>query len=170
MAPSFWIKRYIDLVRPGGHVLDVAAGGGRHVVLCRLLGLRVTAIDRDVSALATLSADAGVHVVAADLEAAPWPLGPEQFDAVIVVNYLWRPAIPAILAAVAPGGVVLWETFAAGNERFGRPRNPDFLLRPNELLHATADGFDILAFEQTSEPDPEPAVRQRIAARRRGTA
>lgn len=165
-APSFWIKRHIDRVRPGGHVLDVAAGGGRHVDLCRLLGLRVTAVDRDVSGLDRLAGDAAVRIVEADLEAGTWPLGKGAFDGVIVTNYLWRPTIPDVLGAVAPGGLLLWETFATGNERFGRPRNPDFLLGPNELLHAVLPGFEVLAFESVVDEGPEPAAWQRIAARR----
>ncbi|MEC9345125.1 MAG: class I SAM-dependent methyltransferase [Pseudomonadota bacterium] len=165
-APSFWIKRHIDRVRPGGHVLDVAAGGGRHVGLCRLLGLRVTAVDRDVSGLDRFAGDADVRIVEADLEAGTWPFPGATFDGVIVTNYLWRPTIPDVLGAVAPGGVLLWETFAVGNARFGRPRNPDFLLGPNELLHAVLPDFEVLAFESVEEAGPEPAVRQHIAARR----
>ena len=164
--PSLWVKRHIDLIRPGGSVLDVAAGGGRHVALCRLLGLSVTAVDRDIAGLARFAADAGVRAIRADLETGRWPLEAGVFDGVIVTNYLWRPAIPAVLAAVAPGGVLIWETFAMGHERLGRPRNPDFLLHPNELLHALAQGFEVLGFEQVEEAGPEPALRQRIAARR----
>jgi len=143
-------------------VLDLAAGSGRHTKLLLDRGFRVRAVDRDVSAL---SAFAGppCTVERIDLETGgPWPLG-GGYDGIIVTNYLHRPLIPAIAAALGPGGAVIYETFALGNERFGRPSNPDFLLRSGELLEAFA-GLTVIAFEQGEIASPRLAVVQRIAA------
>ena len=143
-------------------MLDLAAGSGRHTRLLRYGGYSVRAVDRDVSALLPL-ADAGCEVRQIDLETgAPWPLG-EGYDGIVVTNYLYRPLFPAIGRAVAPGGVVIYETFALGNERFGRPQNPDFLLRPGELLEAFAM-LTVVAFEQGEVAAPRPAVIQRVVA------
>ncbi len=152
-------------VRAAATVLDVAAGGGRHARWFADRGHRVTAVDRDTAALARL-AHPCITVVEADLEAGPWPLRGARFDAVVVVNYLWRPLLPTLVASVAPGGVLLYETFAAGHERFGRPRNPDFLLRPGELEEAVADGFEVLARHHGEVGEPPRAVRQGLLARR----
>ncbi len=153
----------MPLVRPGGRALDVAAGGGRHSRLLLAHGLGVTAVDRDPDQ----QPDApGLIKLRADLEdGSPWPLGGQAFDLVVVTNYLHRPILPAIVQAVAPGGLLLYETFAAGNERFGRPRNPDFLLRPGELKSAVAGRLEVLAFEEVELAEPRRAVVQRIAAR-----
>lgn len=162
-APSAWIRRFADLVPAGGRVLDLAAGGGRHG---RFLGARghvVTLLDRDVSGLADLAGRPDMEVLQADIEAGPWPLRGRRFDAVVVTNYLWRPLMGEIVAAVAPGGALLYETFAMGNERFGRPRNPEFLLRPGELLEAVRGELEVRAYTHGEETDP-PAMRQKIAA------
>ncbi len=147
-------------------MLDVAAGGGRHSAFFLDRGHPVTAVDRDVSGLAFLAGRQGFEIVAADLESRPWPFSGRTFAAVVVVNYLWRPLFPALLGALAPGGLLLYETFAAGNERFGRPANPAFLLRPGELLAWVGGLLDVLSFEEGEEYEPRPAQRQRIAARR----
>lgn len=161
--PSLWVARFLPLIRPGGRVLDLAAGDGRHARLLRERGCSVLAVDRDAAALAPI-AGPGVEVRAVDLETgAPWPLG-GGYDGVVVTNYLHRPLLPMIGAALAAGGVVIYETFMQGNERFGRPRNPDFLLRPGELLTAFA-ALTVVAFEQGGVALPRPAVIQRIAAR-----
>jgi len=145
---------------PLGKALDVAAGGGRHASFLAGLGHDVTAIDRDPPALE------GVRCLRADLEdGRPWPLAGEHFDLVVVANYLHRPLLPALAAALAPGGGLLYETFMAGNERFGRPSNPAFLLRPGELF-AAFGGLQIVAFEQGLVRAPRPAMRQRLYARR----
>ncbi|HEU4417640.1 MAG TPA: class I SAM-dependent methyltransferase, partial [Planctomycetota bacterium] len=123
------IARWAVMVPAAGTVLDVAAGSGRHTRLFLQRGHLVTAVDRDVAALRTI-ADARLEVIEADLETAAWPLAGRTFGGVVVSNYLWRPLLPMIVASVAPGGVLLYETFAVGHERFGRPVNPDFLLRP----------------------------------------
>lgn len=168
--PSSWIQRWIDLCRPGGTALDVAAGGGRHTLLLAARGHRVTAIDRDTAALGTRVAgcEPAVRIVEADLESGtPWPLAGETFDAVVVTSYLHRPLFPMLLEAVAPGGAFLYETFMVGNERHGRPRSPDFLLRDGELLDvARAGGLSVVAYEALELAMPRPAVVQRIAARR----
>ena len=155
--------RFLPLVAPGGSALDVAAGAGRHSRLLLAHGLRVTAVDRDPDQ----QPDApGLAKIRVDLEdGRPWPLGHSRFDLVVVTNYLHRPILPVIIAAVAPGGLLLYETFASGNERFGRPSNPDFLLRPGELAAAVAGRLEVLDYEQLETPPPRPAMIQRIAAR-----
>jgi len=165
--PSPCIARWAALVPAGGRVLDVAAGGGRHTQLFLQRGHPVTAVDRNTAALRSLAAPATtLEVVEADLEADPWPLPGRTFAGVVVSNYLWRPLLPAIVASVAPGGVLLYETFAIGHERFGRPRNTNFLLRPDELLDAVRGQLEVLAYEHGEEGDPPNAVRQRLCARR----
>ncbi len=161
--PSAWVERFLPLIKTGGLVLDLAAGTGRHLALLRDRSFSVCAVDRDVSALAA-SAGPFCEVRQIDLEAgAAWALG-YGWDAIIVANYLHRPLLPDIESALAPGGVLIHETFAVGNERFGQPRNPDFLLRPGELLAAFPRLTTTVAFEQGEVPTPRPAVVQRIAA------
>ncbi|WP_416897470.1 MAG: hypothetical protein ACMVY4_18640 [Minwuia sp.] len=109
----------------------------------------------------------GLSIVEADLEDGPWPFAGQQFGGIVVCNYLWRPLFPHVAATLAPGGVLIWTTFAAGNEAFGRPRNPDFLLQSNELLEAFAGSMEIVAFRQGHVARPGPAVRQSMVARRR---
>ena len=125
-------------------MLDLAAGSGRHTRFLADRGHAVTAVDRDGVAMGELAGD--VESLVVDLESGPWPLAGRSFDAVVVTNYLWRPLWPAILAAVAPGGVLIYETFASGNETVGRPARPDFLLAPGELLRVAA-GLRIVAYE-----------------------
>jgi SAM-dependent methyltransferase len=158
--PSPWIERWAHLIAAGGSVLDVAAGSGRHAAWLAARGHAVTAVDRDAAAMAPLAAVA--EVIVADIEAGPWPLGDRSFDAVVVTNYLWRPLLPTLKASLAPGGVLLYETFAAGNETVGRPSRPDFLLRPGELLDALA-GLRIVAYEDGFLTAPDRFV-QRLAA------
>jgi SAM-dependent methyltransferase len=161
-APSAWVRRFAAEIQPGGRVLDLAAGGGRHTRLLRRLGHPVVAADRDPTGLADLAGDPGCTIRQIDLETGgPWPLGGD-FAGIVVANYLHRPLFPALVAALAVGGIVIYETFAAGNERFGKPSNPDFLLRPGELLQAFG-GLTVLAFEQGAIEAPQ-AVVQRIAA------
>jgi SAM-dependent methyltransferase len=164
LAPSPWVQRWAHLVPVGGSVLDVACGSGRHVRFFADRGCRVTGVDRDAQALASLAGLA--ETVVSDIENGPWPFSGRQFDAVIVTHYLWRPLLPAIIGAVAPDGVLIYETFAAGNESVGKPSNPHFLLQPGELLRA-ADGLRVLAYEDGFLPEPDRFV-QRIAAVRQG--
>ncbi len=143
-------------------MLDVAAGGGRHALLFAAHGHRVLAVDRDVAVLSA-QPHANVQILQADLEQAPWPLPGRTFAAVVVVDYLWRPLLPVLVASVAPGGVLMYETFAVGQERFGRPKNPDFLLRPGELLDAVRGELLVREYQHGEEGEPR-AVRQRLCA------
>jgi len=160
-TPSPWIVRWAGAISPQGTVLDLACGSGRHVRYLAALGLRVTAVDRDRQALAHLHGLAA-EVIEADLEGRPWPLPGRHFDAVVVTNYLWRALLPAIAGSVAEGGLLLYETFALGQEKIGRPTNPDFLLRPGELLSA-AQGLHVVAYEDGVAQSPPQRV-QRLAA------
>ncbi len=161
---SPWVRRFAHLVPAGARVLDLAAGHGRHSLYFAERGCRVLAVDRDAGALARAAAVPGVTVRVADLEQGDWPLTGERFDAVVVVHYLHRPLLPALVASLEPGGTLIYETFARGNEAYGRPSNPDFLLEPGELLRCAA-GLDVVGFEQgrVSQYGTE-AVVQRIAA------
>ena len=163
IPPAPWVRRWMHLIRPGGRVLDLAAGHGRHARVCKAQGFEVTAVDIDVCGLADVT---DFEVLAADLENGEWPFAAGAFDAIIVTNYLHRPHFPHLIASLAPTGVLLFETFAQGNERLGRPRNPDFLLAPGELLRAFQDSLEIVAYEHGEERLPRPAVRQRLCARR----
>lgn len=164
--PSPWVVRWSRLVAPGGTVLDVACGGGRHLGWFHARGHRVTGVDRSAEALRALAplACAGAEIVEADLEDGPWPFAARTFDAVVVTNYLWRPLFPTIVAALAPGGVLICETFAAGNETVGRPARADFLLRPGELL-TVCDDLHVVAYENGFLEAPARFV-QRVAALR----
>ncbi len=168
--PSEWIRRHVGLVPGGGPVLDVAAGHGRHSRLMLDLGHPVTAVDRDIGQLGALAAARRLEAIEADLEdGSPWPLGERRFAGVIVANYLWRPLLSRLVGAVAAGGVLIYETFAAGNEAFGRPSNPDFLLRPGELLVHCQGRLNVVAYESgvvALGADGVPAVVQRVCAAR----
>jgi SAM-dependent methyltransferase len=156
-SPSAWMARWAFLI-PQGAVLDVACGGGRHARFLAGLGHAVTAVDREPRSIP------GVRFLQADLEgASPWPLGGERFQGIVVANYLHRPLFPLLQASLAPGGVLLYETFMLGNERYGRPSNPAFLLLPGELWQAFA-GLHLIAFEQGFAARPKPAVMQRLCA------
>ena len=182
--PSDWVARWTPLLPPAARVLDVACGHGRHVRWLAAAGHRVTAVDHDAALLAPLASLA--ETLQADLEADAWPLPGRQFDAVVVTNYLWRPLFPALKAAVAPGGLLIYETFAQAHAALGRPRRPEFLLRPAELLDvlrepaatvghvpSTSENWHVVAFEEGRLPArgdiPEREV-QRIVARRGGAA
>jgi SAM-dependent methyltransferase len=167
--PSPWILRFAPLIAPAAPVLDLACGRGRHARYLSRRGHPVLAIDRDPLALAALADEPGVTIRQCELETGPWPLAETRFGAVIVTRYLHRPRLAAVLAAVAEDGVLLYETFALGNEAFGKPSNPDFLLRENELLDQFGAALSVVAFEQGLEKAGEmPVVVQRIAAVGRG--
>lgn len=163
-AASDWIARWTHLAQARATVLDVACGAGRHMAWFSQHGFSVTGIDRDAHAAA--SARAFGRVVEADIENGPWPLmqhdTPLQFDVVVVTNYLWRPLFATLLRSVKPGGLLLYETFACGNETVGKPSRPDFLLRPGELLQLCRD-LSVVAYENGYEDAP-PRFIQRIAA------
>ena len=146
-APSAWVQRWSHLVKPAGSVLDVACGRGRHTRWFHARGHAVTAVDRSSEALAAFSLPAQTcEKILADIENKPWPLEGRHFDAVIVTHYLWRPLLTTLIASLAPGGLLIYETFTAGNETVGKPSRPDFLLNTGELL-AVCSSLRIVAFE-----------------------
>ncbi|MCP5366870.1 MAG: class I SAM-dependent methyltransferase [Hyphomicrobiales bacterium] len=171
-TPSPWVARFAPLVPAGGPVLDLACGGGRHARLFLDRGHAVTAVDRDTAAVADLAGDnSRARVITADLEDGTPPFGPggalagTRFAGIIVCNYLYRPLNDALVAALAPGGVLIYETFARGNEAFTRPRNPDHLLRAGELLDLVRGRLQVVAYEHgVVEKSPCPGVIQRICA------
>ena len=166
-APSEWVRRFAGEIPADGEVLDVACGGGRHTRLLLAMGLRVTCVDRDTSGVADLAGRDDVRIVEADLEAGgPFPVPGGPYAAVVVTNYLDRPILPDLIGAVAAGGLLIYETFAAGNERHGRPRSPAHLLQPGELLEAVRGRLRVLAYEDVTVAAPRPAAIQRICARR----
>jgi SAM-dependent methyltransferase len=159
VAPSAWVVRWAPLIAPGA-VLDLACGGGRHARFLAGRGHAVTAIDREPQSIS------GVRFLQADLEdGSPWPLPGECFQGIVVTNYLHRPLFPVLERALAPGGVLIYETFMLGNERYGKPSNPAFLLRPGELWEAFG-GLHIIAFEQGTAAQPKLAMMQRLCALR----
>lgn len=165
--PSPWVQRFVPQIARDGEILDLACGRGRHARWLAGEGWRVEAVDRDSAALAGLAGVAGVRVRVADLEHGAWPYAGRHFAGIVVTNYLHRPLLPLIEEALGEGGMLIYETFMVGNERFGRPSNPDFLLRPQELLEvARAAGLRVLAFEEGEVTTPKPAMVQRIAALR----
>lgn len=170
-TPSAWVCRFASLIPAGGEVLDLACGGGRHSRWLAGSGYRVEAVDRDVAMLAEFidfAALGGVRVREADLEAGEWPYAGRPgrtFSGIVVTNYLFRPRLPLLLAALADPGVLIYETFMAGNKRYGRPSNPDFLLQPQELLDwAKANALSVVAFEEGYVDLPKPAMVQRLCA------
>ncbi len=171
LAPSDWVQRWSAQVPAGARVLDVACGSGRHVRWFAARGAAVTALDRDAEALAPLRAltGAAVEVVVADIESGPWPLAGRRFDAVVVTNYLWRVLLPTLVASVDNGGLLIYETFARGNETVGKPSNPDFLLEPGELLRAIGP-LRVIAYEDGFIAQGAPRFVQRVAAVRAGPA
>jgi SAM-dependent methyltransferase len=162
-TPLPWIVQWAGLVPSDATVLDLAAGGGRHALFFAERGHKVLAVDRDIG---RLPAHPNIEPFAADLEdGSPWPLPDRRFGAVVVTNYLHRPLLPALLEAIAPAGVLLYQTFMAGNERFGKPSRPEFLLKDGELLELVRGIFSVTAYEARLISDPMAMV-QRIAARR----
>ena len=169
--PSPWVRRFAGLIPAGGRVLDVAAGNGRHARFLMGLGYPVTAVDRDAEALAGLAAEKAATAIVADLETGADPFGPggplagQSFAGIVVVNYLYRPLMASLIGGLAPGGALLYETFARGNEPFTRPRNPDHLLKSGELLALVAGKLQVVAYEHGRIDAAEiPGVKQRVAA------
>lgn len=163
--PSPWVMRFASQVPAGAKVLDLACGSGRHTKIFLDRGHPVTALDRNISRLAIAPDTPGLTVLAGDLEdGSPWPLAGQKFGAVVVTNYLYRPLFPKIIASLAPGGLLIYETFALGNERFGKPRNPDHLLKPDELMDAFGEALRVIAYEDIERPSPKSARIQRICA------
>ena len=164
--PSPWVRRFAPLIRNGGTVLDLACGGGRHARYFLALGYPVAMVDRDSGPLGDLAGHRGAEIIEADLEGdAPWPLAERTFAAVVVVNYLHRPLLPRLIGSLEDGGLLIYETFARGNELFSRPRNPDHLLKSGELLEAVRGKLQVIAYEHgIDERAPLPGVKQRLCA------
>lgn len=162
-GPSPWVLRFAHLVARGASLLDLACGDGRHSLYFAARGAHVTAIDRDAAAIAALAGAAGIEALCADLEAPAWPLEGRQFDALLVTRYLYRPRWNDLAALLKPEGVLIYETFAEGNERFGRPSRSEFLLRADELLEWARGRWQVVAYEQGEVQIPKPAVIERIA-------
>jgi SAM-dependent methyltransferase len=158
------VLRFAARVAPGSRVLDVACGRGRHARLFAEQGCLVDAVDIDAEAGAALAQVPGLRFLRADLESGPWPYAGQRFDAIVVTRYLHRPLLPVLAEALAPGGLLIYETFAVGHERFGKPTNPAFLLRPRELLDAFGAVLAVLAFEEGVVGLPRPARVSRLCA------
>lgn len=163
--PSAWVARFAPLIRPGGTVLDVACSVGRNARWLARHGWRVEAVDRDEAAIATLQRVENISARQADLEGAPWPYPGRKFDAIVVCRYLHRQLLPIFAENLTGNGILIYETFMTGQDRFGHPRNPDFLLQPDELLNVYSNMLEVISFEQGIMCEPEPAVLQRICAR-----
>ena len=165
LTPSPWVSRFLPMIPKGGTVLDFACGSGRHSRLLANAGHPVEAVDLDPAGLGELAAVNGVQVREADLEAGVWPYDQHTFSGIVVTNYLFRPRLPALLATLADPGVLIYETFMIGNERYGKPSNPDFLLQSQELIdRARENGLSVLAFEEAYVDLPKPALVQRLCA------
>lgn len=166
LPPSPWVVRHAVHIAPGGRVLDLACGRGRHARWLAGQGFAVQAVDRDAAVLAALTGVPGVTTRVLDLETAVWPLAGQTFDGVVVANYLWRPHWPALRRLLAPGGVLIYETFMVGQAAYGPPSRPEFLLQPGELqAWAAKVGLIEIAFAQGLSDTPRPAVRQALCAR-----
>jgi len=165
-TPSPWVARFLPLI-PAGEVLDLACGGGRHARLLAQQGHAVLAVDRDAGALA-LASGPGIVTEQRDLETEgmAWPYEEGRFAGIVVTNYLHRPLFPHLFLSLAPDGLLIYETFAAGNEQFGKPSNPAFLLREGELIELAMrdDALRVIAFEDGYVEIPRPAMVQRICA------
>lgn len=159
---SDWVRRWSHLIAPGSAVLDIACGAGRHLRWLHALGHEVVGVDRSAEALA--ACEGLGELVLADIENGPWPLAGREFGAVVVTNYLWRPLMPTVVGSLAPGGVLIYETFARGNETVGRPSRPEFLLAPGELLAACA-GLRVVAYEDGFLQNPDRFVQRVTAVR-----
>ncbi|KLN59466.1 SAM-dependent methyltransferase [Kiloniella spongiae] len=163
--PSSWVLKHAGYIPEDSDVLDLACGAGRHARLFLMSGHYVTAIDKDTNALNDLENFPGVEIIQTDLEdGSPFPLLKKKFGGIIVTNYLYRPLLPLLPELLAAGGVLIYETFMIGNEKFGRPKNPDFLLRPQELLDQYHPSLRVQSYEETTITEPNPAVVQRICA------
>jgi SAM-dependent methyltransferase len=162
--PSDWVQQYMGLIRPGGTVLDLACGSGRHARLLLSHNHPVVAADRDLAGMTDLQNTDMLDLRQVDLETPDWPFEEQQFAGIIVTNYLYRPHLQALANSLEEDGVLIYATFAAGNEAFGRPKNPDFLLQPDELLNTFGEQLFVVAYEQVTEHGSAPAVRQRICA------
>ena len=161
--PAGFVQKHSTLIPKSGRVLDLACGNGRHTRYLLQQGFSVLALDKDVSGLADLAGEPNLEIIEADLEGGgDIPLKGQTFSGIVVVNYLYRPLFSDLVAALAEGGVLIYQTFMVGNEEFGRPHNPDFLLQENELLDVFGGELNVLDFEQGFVERPSPAVVQKI--------
>lgn len=165
-TPSEWLLNHAQHIKPAGSVLDVAAGSGRNTRWLAQQGYKVEAVDRDQQALESMQGVENIHLHITDIENADWPYSGQEFDAILVCRYLHRPLFPLILQSLAPQGVLIYETFMQGHEAYGRPSNPDFLLRENELLEVFKNDLEVIAFEQGYFEKPKPGMLQRICAKK----
>lgn len=165
LAPSEWVRRWAHLVPAHANVLDLACGKGRHARYFAERSACVWAVDRDAGALQSIDGLTRVRTLCLDLEGEEWPLLGQRFDAIVVTNYLFRPRLEDLLKLLDRAGVLIYETFMLGNEFFGPPRNPEFLLREDELLHWASGRLKVVAFEQGRVEFPRPGMVQRICAR-----
>lgn len=167
IPPAQWVTVHLDQIPRSGRVLDLACGQGRHARLLALNGHAVLAVDRNTEALAALADAPRVETRCLDLECDRWPLDAEAFAGIVVTNYLWRPHLDQLPAMLQPGGVLIYETFMVGQQRLGKPSNPQFLLAPGELQHwAARHALEIIAYREGESEDPVPAVKQALCARR----
>jgi len=165
IPPSPWVVRHAQSIPARGKVLDLACGSGRHARFLAGLGYPVLAVDRDAGGLAGLSTIEGITTRQLDLEGEEWPLAGQVFDGIVVTNYLWRPRLPDVLALLAPGGALIYETFMVGNAAYGKPTNPAFLLQAGELRQlAAAAGLREVDYAEGYVASPKPAMRQAICA------
>ena len=165
IPPSPWVVRHAQSIPARGKVLDLACGSGRHARFLAGLGYPVLAVDRDAEALAGLSTIEGITTRLLDLEGEEWPLAGQVFDGIVVTNYLWRPRLPDVLALLAPGGALIYETFMVGNAAYGKPTNPAFLLQAGELRQlAAAAGLREVDYAEGYVASPKPAMRQAVCA------
>ena len=163
-TPSAWVVTHASLICKAGKVLDLACGSGRHAIWLTAQGYQVEAVDRDVQAVAPMQSMRNINVTIRDIETGAWPESQEKYDGIVVSRYLFRPLLAKLATMLKPDGVLIYETFMAGNERYGRPRNPDFLLQPDELKTVYAPLLEVHAFWQGEVAGEVPAVMQRICA------
>ena len=167
IPPLDWVVQHAGQIAAPGHVLDVACGSGRHTRYLLSLGYRVTALDRDTGAVSDLAGRPNLRIMENDLEdGSPWPVAGELFQGIVVSNYLYRPLYDALVNALATGGILIYQTFSDGNAAYGKPRNPNFLLRENELLDVFGPRLTVLDFDQGYTDHPSPAVIQKICCRK----
>lgn len=163
-TPSAWLVSHARHIKSGGYVLDLACGAGRNARWLAGQGFRVEAVDRDALALASMAQVNNIATFRMDLEANPWPYPTEMFDAIVVCRYLHRPLLMNLATSLKKGGVLIYETFMQGQEQYGRPTNPDFLLKPNELLEVYGQQFQVIGFEQGKSIEFPISVTQKLCA------